>query len=130
MIRLKLWLDLGGDYQPKNLRRRFEKVREIAGLIRREKVPGRERKQAIATGWEQDCLRHTFASHYLPMFGVEKTVAALGHGDYDTLFQHYRTLVTPRDAESYWDELTPTIVCSALIDELGDAPTLAISGRN
>ena len=59
---LQAWLDLGGEFRPKNLRRRLERIRAAAGLIRLEKVPGKERKQIVATGWAQDCLRHTFAS--------------------------------------------------------------------
>ena len=72
---LRAWLDLGGDLPPINLRRRFEVVREAAGLIRREKRVGK-RDKITPTGWVQDCLRHTFASNYLPEFGVEKTVEA------------------------------------------------------
>lgn len=106
---LQLWLDLGGEESPKNLRRRFEDVREAAGLIRRENVAGKTRPQIVPTGWAQDCLRHTFASHYLPVAGPEKTIAALGHGDYEMLFRHYRALVPRRTAELYWS-LTPELV--------------------
>jgi len=76
-----------GDLPPRNLRRRFQAVRQAAGLLE---------------GWKQDCMRHTFASMSLAAFGVEKTVAALGHGDYDMLFRHYRALVSPADAEKFW----------------------------
>ena len=76
-----------GDLPPVNLRRRFEAVRAAAGLLE---------------DWKQDCMRHTFASMSLAAFGVEKTVAALGHGDYDMLFRHYRALVSPADAEKFW----------------------------
>ena len=110
---LQAWLDLGGEFRPKNLRRRFERIRAAAGLIRLEKVPGKERKQIVATGWAQDCLRHTFASHYMPIFGAEKTVAQLGHGDYNMLFGHYRALVTRQEAEAFW-KLTPDYVVSRI----------------
>ena len=114
---LKAWLDLGGDMPPTNLRRRFERVREAAGLIKTKSVRGARRKHGPkvgfhrhrvieSTGWDQDCLRHTFASNYLPVFGVEKTIMALGHGDYDMLFAHYRSLVKLQDAERFWG-LTP-----------------------
>jgi hypothetical protein len=102
---LRAWLDLGGDLPPKNLRWRFETVREAAGLIRREKRPGK-RDEIKPTGWVQDCLRHTFASNYLPEFGVENTVEALGHGDYAMLFRHYRNLVSVGQAHEFWG-LTP-----------------------
>jgi integrase len=106
---LQAWLNLGGDFNPTNLRRRFEAVREAAGLIQREKVEGKARKQIVASGWVQDCLRHTFASHYLPVFGGEQTIKAMGHGDYDMLFGHYRAMVTPQDAAAFW-MLTPKVV--------------------
>jgi integrase len=117
---LKAWLALeGGDYAQAredgkpgticNLRKRFEAVREAAGLIRRVKVEGKERLQIEFTGWDQDCLRHSFASHFLPVFGADKTIEAMGHGDYDMLFRHYRALVTPREAKAYW-EITPALI--------------------
>lgn len=109
-----------GDLPVHNLRRRFEKVRTAAGLIRVErakakgrgakrvvrKVAGRWMKKITNTGWSQDCLRHTFASCYLPVFGAEKTIAQLGHGDYEMLFGHYRNLVKREEAERFW-ALTP-----------------------
>ena len=76
--------------------------------------------QVESTGWAQDCLRHTFASNYLPMFGAEKTIAALGHGDYDMLFGHYRALVRPEVAAEFWSALTPELVKQACGQE---APT-------
>lgn len=120
---LKAWLDLGGDLPPKNLRRRFEKVRLVAGLITIEKavatgrgknrvvtkVDGKWIKKITSTGWDQDCLRHTFASCYLPIHGAEKTIAQLGHGDYEMLFSHYRNLVKREVAEAFWG-LTPEMV--------------------
>jgi hypothetical protein len=102
---LRAWLDLGGDLPPLNRRKRFEVVREEAGLIRREKRPGK-RNKITPTGWVQDCLRHTFASNYLPEFWVEKPVEALGHGDYAMLFRHYRNLVSVEQAHEFW-ALTP-----------------------
>jgi hypothetical protein len=106
---LQAWLDLGGDFAPKNLRRRFERVRAAAGLIRLEKIEGRERRQVIPTGWAHDCLRHTFASNYHAIYGTDKTIKQLGHGDYDMLFSHYRALVAQQQAEAFW-QLTPAFV--------------------
>jgi integrase len=106
---LKAWLSVtGGEWGPKNLRRRFELVRLEAGLIKLEVVPGHERKRIVSTGWAQDCLRHTFASNHLQAFGAEKTIQAMGHGDYDMLFSHYRALVSPVDADEFW-KLTPAV---------------------
>jgi integrase len=112
---LRAWLDLKGDLPPKDLRRRFERVRIAAGLIA-VKVRTRKKKKGKGvtkigqkitwTGWDQDCLRHTFASRALPVFGAEKTVEQLGSGDYETLFKHYGSLVTREDAQEFWN-LTP-----------------------
>ena len=107
------WLAIGGEMPPRNLRRRFEVVREAAGLISRSAVPGSDRLRILATGWDQDVLRHTFASNCLPLFGVEKTVAQLGHGNYEMLFAHYRAIVTTEDARVFWG-LTPGVIVPQL----------------
>lgn len=88
---LRAWLDLGGDLPVKNLRRRFELARKKARLF---------------DSWVQDVMRHTFASHYLPVFGGEATIAAMGHGDFQMLFRHYRALITKAQADEFW-KLTP-----------------------
>jgi hypothetical protein len=110
---LQAWLDLGGDFNPKNLRKRLARVREAAGLIRLEKVEGKQRKRVVYTGWAQDCLRHTFASNYLQIYGAEKTIKQMGHGDYQMLFSHYRALVTQAQAEGFW-QLTPANIIGRL----------------
>lgn len=108
---LEAWLRLGGDYPIKNLRRRFEKVRVAAGLITvKETEAGKEIEW---TGWAQDVLRHTCASHYLPLYGAEKTIELLGHGNYDMLFGHYRAMVTRSEAEAYF-ALTPVAVLGSI----------------
>jgi integrase len=120
---LKEWMELGGDFgrsvtdhkgksvieKPINFRRRWEQVRAAAGLIKQVKEKGKKRKQIVFTGWDQDCLRHTFASNFLPLYGVEETMKQLGHGDYGMLFAHYRALVTESDARNYWT-LTPEFI--------------------
>lgn len=120
---LKAWLNfaenIGADYNPKNLRKRFERVREAAGLIRIERatgkgktrklIDGKLRKKIVNTGWAQDCLRHTFASNYYVIYGAEKTIKQLGHGDYNMLFGHYLNLVSRESADDFW-KLTPAYV--------------------
>jgi integrase len=54
-------------------------------------------------------MRHTFASHYLPLFGADATIRQLGHGDHTMLFNHYRALVHDDLAKLYW-QLTPDVV--------------------
>jgi len=52
--------------------------------------------------WPHDAARHTFASNYLATHTAEETIRQLGHGNYEMLFKHYRTLVKPSDAKAYW----------------------------
>ena len=80
-----------------NAMRLFNRVLIRAGIAR---VDGEGRKLDI------HCLRHTFASNYLPVFGAEKTVAQMGHGDYTMLFRHYRALIKEEEARQFW-QLTP-----------------------
>ena len=62
------------------------------------------REQLGLTGdnWPHDATRHSFASYHLALNGEEATKNALGHGSYDMLFQHYRTLVKKADGEEYF----------------------------
>lgn len=113
---LKAWLDMGGDLPPTNLRNRMERVKARAGLIKLSKVKGEDRCLIEWTGWAQDCLRHTFASHYLPLHGPEKTIGQMGHGDYSMLFTHYRKLISKTDAEKFWEQLHPARLISGLFD--------------
>lgn len=96
---LRLWLDQGGDLPPKNLRRRFTRVRSAVGLL---------------AAWKQDCMRHTFASCSLASFGAEKTIAALGHGDYSMLFGHYRALVSQERSRAFWS-IHPALIGGRMI---------------
>lgn len=54
--------------------------------------------------WPNSCTRHTFASYALAKYGYEWTKDAMGHGNYDMLFRHYRTLVLPDEAENYFQQ--------------------------
>lgn len=122
---LQDWLKLDGDYPIRNLRRRFEAVRSAAKLIRIEVTKTRPKKKgkgevAIGykvhdTGWGQDCMRHTFASAFYAVYGSERTIAALGHGDYDMLFGHYRRLMTKEEAQRILS-ITPE-TCASPIPE-------------
>ena len=56
--------------------------------------------------WPHDATRHSFASYHLALHGEDSTRKALGHGNFDMLFQHYRTLVKPADAERYYNICT------------------------
>lgn len=107
-----------GDWPIKNLRKRFTAVREKAGLIKIE-VKSRPWKKGDGvkkvgqiitnTGWDQDCLRHTFASAYYAVHGAEATIEALGHGDYDMLFGHYRRLMSKEEGQKILS-ITPAVI--------------------
>ena len=53
--------------------------------------------------WPNSCNRHTFASYSIAKYGEELTKNSLGHGNYEMLFKHYRTLVLPREADEYFN---------------------------
>jgi len=76
-------------------RSRMERVRKDAGLL---------------TGWGHDCMRHTFASMFMATHGAEKTIAQLGHGNYDMLFRHYRALVPEAIAKEFWSMRPSTLI--------------------
>jgi site-specific recombinase XerD len=87
---LVAWLNWKkGDLPPSNLRHRWDSVRRKCNLY--------------GSGvWPHDAARHSFASHYLVVHGAKKTIDALGHGDYEMLFKHYRSLVKPKQAKEYF----------------------------
>jgi integrase len=71
-----------------NFRRQFEEARAAAGIAE----------------WPDNALRHSFASYYLAHFKDAAALALeMGHTDSGMIFDHYRELVRPRDAERYWN---------------------------
>ena len=106
----------------KSARRRFVKIREnlAAWLQPIAKTSGavtplnyRElmdtaRKAAGIVEWPQNAFRHGFASYHLAHFKDAASLALeLGHTNANLVFQHYRQLVKPKDAERYWS-IRPT----------------------
>ena len=95
------WLRLCPDqdgpiHRPKNYRRRWERLKRLVGMEK----------------WEQDCLRHTFASaHFRIGQDAGKTRAYLGHSTSETgsLFGHYRALMSEAQAKAIM-ALTPAAV--------------------
>lgn len=65
-------------------------------------------RQAGIETWPQNALRHSFASYAL---AHENNAAALaldlGHSNTQLLFQHYREVVKPKVAASYWQLMPP-----------------------
>jgi integrase len=72
---------------PPNFRELFDQARAAAGI----------------KYWPKNALRHSFASYHLARFNdVAALALELGHMRADLIFQHYRQLVKPDQAERYW----------------------------
>lgn len=66
------------------------------------------RKDAGIEEWPDNALRHSFASYHVAHFKDAKGLALeMGHTDSGMLFNHYRALVRPKEAERYWN-IRPT----------------------
>jgi len=53
--------------------------------------------------WPANALRHSFASYHLAKFNDAAALALeLGHTNSNLVFQHYRELVKPKQAQRYW----------------------------
>lgn len=77
-----------GAVTPQNCRELIEGAREQAGIHE----------------WPQNALRHSFASYHLAHFKDAAALALeMGHKDTGLIFNHYRELVKPKDAERYWN---------------------------
>lgn len=64
----------------------------------------REIREGANINWDRDIMRHTFASYHLAKHkGAAATAIQLGHsGNTDVLYNHYRNLVKPKDADEFW----------------------------
>ena len=90
---LRAWLmplrQLKGSVTPQeNFRELFDSARESAGIL---------------ADWPDNALRHSFASYHVAHFKDAKGLALeMGHTDSGMLFNHYRALVKPKEAERFW----------------------------
>ncbi len=83
----KQWLELSGDLPPINLKRRTERLKQLSGI----------------RPWPHDAMRHSAASYQLAQNkDAPRTALNLGHSP-DILFRHYREVVTPEDAERFFN---------------------------
>jgi integrase len=81
-----------GSVTPDRYRQRFEDTRRAAGI----------------DPWPRNAMRHSAASYHLAAHRNESlTQAMLGHESGKMLIQHYRELVKPKDATSYWQIMPP-----------------------
>src|SRR5437016_7366531 len=100
---LAKWLQphvqLSGSVTPPNYRELLDAARDAAGIQE----------------WPQNALRHSFASYHLARFNDAAALALeLGHTSAHLVFQHYRQLVKPKQAERYW-KITPALASRKLV---------------
>ena len=83
-----------------------EAVRRQAGFGR----PGSETLAELEAGmklvpWPHNALRHSFASYHLAKFkNSDELALEMGHTGTALIFQHYRELARPNDADAFWRE--------------------------
>ena len=84
---LQPYAQLSGNVTPPGYGKLLLSAREAAGIAQ----------------WPPNALRHGFASYHLAHFNDAAALALeLGHTNSALVFQHYRQLVKPKDAEAYW----------------------------
>jgi len=64
-------------------------------------------KAKLRAEWPQNALRHSFASYYFAKHKNENETAALMGNSPQMVFQHYRELVRPADAEEFFAIMPP-----------------------
>jgi integrase len=78
---------LSGPVVPVNARKKLEAVRQLAGIQH----------------WSKNGLRHSFASYrYAATNDAALVASELGHTTTAMLFNTYRELVSPEEAQRYW----------------------------
>jgi Phage integrase family. len=86
-------------------------VRKHSGNVTPDNFPKQFDAARVAAGiheWPDNALRHSFASYHLAHFKDAAALALeMGHTDSGMIFNHYRQLVRPKEAERYW-QIEPT----------------------
>ena len=94
-----------------NLREWLLPVRKHSGNVTPDNFPKQFDAARVAAGiheWPDNALRHSFASYHLAHFKDAAALALeMGHTDSGMIFNHYRQLVRPKEAERYW-QIEPT----------------------
>jgi integrase len=89
----------GGVTPSSNLRNRLREIRNAAGL----------------TKWEQDVMRHSYASYWLAEHSdINRLTLQMGHESADMLWKHYHKASKRKDAETYW-KITPRDVGEKIV---------------
>lgn len=94
-----------GPVWPKNCRKLHEAARRGAKFGRPGEETKEEKRQEIKLkSWPKNELRHLYASYHLARFkNAGELVINMGHrDDAETLFNHYRGIVKPNEAEKFW----------------------------
>lgn len=106
---LRAWLLLSQERQGQlaphgqGWRLAFAAVRRRAGFAVR--LSSKEKEKPLGKEWKVNAMRHSYAS-----YGIQneqdaaKIALELGHrGSTQTLFEHYKAICEPEEAESYWN---------------------------
>lgn len=81
-----------GDVSPPGWRKRFDKIKVMAGI----------------KDWPNNALRHSAGSYHFALHeDSAKTASMLGHTQDSMLFKHYRALTKKADAESFFTIVPP-----------------------
>src|SRR5713101_1841434 len=88
-----------------NLREWLVPARKHSGKVTPDNFPKQLDAARAAAGieeWPDNALRHSFASYHLAHFKDAAALALeMGHTDSGIIFNHYRQLVKPKEAERY-----------------------------
>lgn len=96
-----------------NLKKWLRPHRQLSGPVMPSEMIWRKRlaaamKAAKVSKWPHNAPRHSFASYRLAATKDAALVALeMGHERSDTLFKHYRALVTPKAATAFWKIAPP-----------------------
>jgi integrase len=96
---LQSYAQLSGNVTPLDYRELLDAARDAAGIDE----------------WPHNALRHSFTSYHLAKFNDAAALALeLGHTNSNLVFQHYRQLVKPKQAERYW-KIAPALAGKRVI---------------
>ena len=94
-----------GKIWPDNGRKLHEAARRKAGFGKPGTETDREKaKKVKLKPWPKNALRHSYATYHLAEHrNAAELVVNMGHNDdAETLFNHYRGIVKPKQAKVYW----------------------------
>ena len=108
-----------------NLRAWLEPHAQRSGPVRLTEMRHKDRfdlaRKAAGIAWPANACRHSFASYHLALHqDAAKTALQLGHTNTAVLFQHYRELARPEDAEAYF-AITPQTAVPANVISMKEA---------